>query len=116
MKKVIIGIMSQDKIRKRVLDITRGDYTPKRNEPKVWFPSMKSAAEVLSDQNRALLNMIAEMQPESLTELADVSGRQTSNLSRTLKMMEHYGFVELKKKNKVVKPIAKATEFEIHAA
>jgi predicted transcriptional regulator len=30
--------------------------------------------------------------------------------------MEHYGFVELKKGNKTVKPIVKATEFEIHAA
>ena len=116
MKKIIIGIMSQDNMRKRALDIARGDYTPKRNEPKVWFPSMKSVAEVLSDQNRALLKMIAEIQPESLTELADASGRQASNLSRTLKMMESYGFVELKKKNKTIKPVAKATEFEIHAA
>jgi len=116
MKKIIIGIMSQDNIRKRVLDITRGNYKPKKNEPKVWFPSMKSIAEVLSDQNRALLKMIAEMQPESLTELADASGRQTSNLSRTLKTMEHYGFVKLKKANRSIKPIAIATEFEIHAA
>lgn len=116
MKKIIIGIMSQDNIRQRVLDIARGKYKPKRNEPKVWFPSMKSVAEVLSDQNRALLKMIDEIQPESLTELADASGRQASNLSRTLKTMEHYGFVELKRENKAVKPVAIATEFEIHAA
>jgi len=116
MKKVVIGIMPQDKIRKRVLDIARGVYKPKRNEPKVWFPSMKSVAEVLSDQNRALLRMIAELQPDSLTELADAAGRETSNLSRTLKTMAHYGFVELRKDNRTVKPVAKATEFEIHAA
>lgn len=116
MKKIVIGIMSQDKIRKRILDIARGDYKPKRNEPKVWFPSMKSVAEVLSDQNRALLNMIVEMQPETLTELADAAGRQMSNLSRTLRTMEHYGFVELVKDKRTVKPIVKATEFEIHAA
>ena len=116
MKKIVIGIMSQDKIRKRVLAIARGDYKPKRNEPKIWFPSMKSVAEVLSDQNRALLKMIAEMQPETLTELADAAGRQISNLSRTLKTMEHYGFVELRKNNRSVKPVVKATEFEIHAA
>ena len=116
MKKIVIGLMSQDKIRKRILDIARGDYKPKRNEPKVWFPSMKSVAEVLSDQNRALLNMIVEMQPETLTELADAAGRQMSNLSRTLRTMEHYGFVELVKDKRTVKPIVKATEFEIHAA
>ena len=115
MRKIVIGIMSQDKIRKRILDIARGDYKPKKNEPKVWFPSMKSVAEVLSDQNRALLKMIVEMQPETLTELADAAGRQMSNLSRTLKTMEHYGFVELIKENRTVKPVVKATEFEIHA-
>ncbi|MEN8108490.1 MAG: helix-turn-helix domain-containing protein [Pseudomonadota bacterium] len=106
---------SQDKIRQRVLAIARGEHKPKRNEPKIWFPSMKSMAEVLSDNNRALLKMIAEMQPESLTELADAAGRQPSNLSRTLKTMEHYGFVELRRENNSVKPIVKATEFEIHA-
>ncbi|MFV2059611.1 MAG: MarR family transcriptional regulator [Gammaproteobacteria bacterium] len=116
MKRIIIGIMSQENIRKRIISIANGTYKPGKNEPKVWFPSMKSVAEVLSDQNRALLKMIAEIQPESLKELADAAGRQTSNLSRTLKTMEHYGFVELKKINKVVKPVAKATEFEIHAA
>jgi len=116
MRKVVIGIMPQDKIRKRILAIARGEYKPKKNEPKIWFPSMKSVAEVLSDNNRALLNMIAEIQPESLSELADAAGRKPSNLSRTLKTMEHYGFVELKKRNRSVKPIVKATEFEIHAA
>ena len=102
MKKIVIGIMSQENIRMRVLAIARGDYKPKKNEPKIWFPSMKSVAEVLSDQNRELLRMIAEIQPESLTELADAAGRQPSNLSRTLKTMEHYGFVKLERNNKLV--------------
>jgi len=116
MKKIVIGIMPQDEIRKRVIAIARGEHTPKRNEPKVWFPSMKSVAEVLSDNNRALLRTIAEMQPESMKALAEAVGREPSNLSRTLKTMAHYGFVELIKENRSVKPVVKATEFEIHAA
>ncbi len=116
MKKIVIGIMPQKEIRQRVIAIARGEHTPKRNEPKVWFPSMKSVAEVLSDNNRALLRLIAEMQPESLKALADAVGREPSNLSRTLKTMAHYGFVELVKENRSVKPVVKATEFEIHAA
>lgn len=116
MSKIVIGIMSQDKIRQRVLAIARGEYRPRRNEPRVWFPSMKSLAEVLSDQNRALLRMIAELQPDSLAELADAAGRQAGNLSRTLKTMEHYGFVELRREHKSIRPVVKTTEFEIHAA
>jgi len=116
MKKIVIGIMPQEEMRQRVIAIARGEHTPKRNEPKIWFPSMKSVAEVLSDNNRALLRTIAEMQPESLKALADAVGREPSNLSRTLKTMAHYGFVELVKENRSVKPVVKATEFEIHAA
>jgi len=39
--------------------------------------------------------MIAATHPSSLQELADRTGRKASNLSRTLKTMEHYGFVRL---------------------
>jgi predicted transcriptional regulator len=60
MKKAVIGIMPQARIRERALAIARGEHKPGRNEPKIWFPSMKSMAEVLSDNNRALLKMIAE--------------------------------------------------------
>jgi len=48
--------------------------------------------------------------------LAKATDRQPSNLSRTLKTLANYGFVELKKKDKKIIPVAKATEFEIHAA
>ena len=61
MKKIVIGIMSQDKIRERVLAIAVGEHKPKRNEPKIWFPSMKSVAEVLSNKSSTILKTIAEV-------------------------------------------------------
>jgi predicted transcriptional regulator len=48
MKAIVIGIMPQDKIRERVLSIARGEHKPKSGEPKIWFTSMRSLAEVLS--------------------------------------------------------------------
>lgn len=116
MKAIVIGIMSQEKIRERALAIVRGDYKPKANEPKVWFTSMKSLAEVLSDDNRALLHVMTEMKPQSISELAEATGRKPSNLSRTLKTMSNYGFVDLQRVKNQVRPIAKATEFRIIAA
>jgi predicted transcriptional regulator len=62
---VVIGIQPQDKIRERVLAIARGDYRPKSSDPKVWFTSMRSLAEALSDDNRALLRVIKESKPAS---------------------------------------------------
>jgi predicted transcriptional regulator len=116
MKSIVIGIMPQDKIRARVLKIARGEYKPQAGEPKVWFTSMKSLAEVLSDDNRALLRVIAEARPESISALAQATGRKPGNLSRTLKTMSHYGIVDLKHERNLVRPVAKATEFRILAA
>lgn len=116
MKTTVIGIMPQDKIRERALAIARGDYKPKKGEPKIWFTSMKSLAEVLSDENRALLRLITEIKPASISELADATGRKTSNLSRTLKTMSNYGIVELVRERNQVRPVVKSTEFRIVAA
>lgn len=114
--KLTIGIMPQDKIRERMLAIAKGEYKPKANEPKIWFTSMKSLAEVLSDENRALLRVIQEAKPESISGLAELTGRKQSNLSRTLKTMSSYGLVEMRKENRHIRPVAKATEFQIMAA
>jgi len=116
MKAITIGIMPQAQIRDRVLAIARGDYKPRPGEPRVWFTSMKSLAEVLSDDNRALLKVITETEPESITALAETTGRKPGNLSRTLKTMSHYGIVELKREKNHVRPVVKASEFRIVAA
>ena len=80
MKTIVVGIMPQEKIRERVLAIARGDYKPKATEPKIWFTSMRSLAEVLSDDNRALLKVIQEAKPQSISSLADITGRKPGNL------------------------------------
>jgi len=116
MKKIAIGIMSQEKIRERMLAIAKGEYKPKPGEPKIWFTSMKSLGEVLSDENRALLKTIRDAQPESITGLAALTGRKPGNLSRTLKTMSNYGIVEMRRENRHVRPIVNATEFQILAA
>jgi predicted transcriptional regulator len=76
---------------------------------------MRSLAEVLSDENRALLKVIRDSKPHSVSALAEMTGRKPGNLSRTLKTMSNYGFVEMKRENKHVRPIAKGTEFHIVA-
>lgn len=116
MKKMVIGIASKEAIRARALAIARGDHQPRTSEPRIWFTSMRSLAEVLSDDNRALLRVIREQKPESLSQLAEFTGRAPSNLSRTLKTMERYGLVEMQRKLRTVRPVVTASEFVIRAA
>lgn len=115
MKAIVIGIMPQERIRERVLSIARGEYKPKPSDPKIWFTSMRSLAEVLSDENRGLLKVIQETKPQSISSLAELTGRKPSNLSRTLKTMSNYGFVEMRREKNQVRPVAMATEFRIVA-
>jgi predicted transcriptional regulator len=58
--KLRIGILPQEEIRQRMLRIAAGTYKPTPDEPKIWFTSMRSLAEVLSDESRALLQVIRE--------------------------------------------------------
>lgn len=96
MKTLKVGIADYEQMKARTLAIARGEHRPGKGEPKVWFTSVESFAKVLSQRNRDLLTLIADEQPTSLTQLAQLSGRKKSNLSRTLKTMSRYGFVELK--------------------
>ena len=84
-----------------------------RGQPSVWFPSMSTMAAVLSEDNRALLRLIRDQRPKSLTALAALSGRRVPNLSRSLRMMEGYGLVKLKRDGHGVEPVALATSFKI---
>lgn len=98
MKTLKIGIASYEAMKARTMAVAKGKIKTKRGEPKIWFTSMESFSKVLSDRNRTLLRLIVENQPESMAELADLSGRAKSNLSRTLRTMEGYGLVRLDKK------------------
>jgi len=113
-KKILkIGIISRDDYKKRTIAIAQGQFKPRKDEPKVWFESVQSMAQVLSSENQKLLRIIKEQKPASLKELAVVSGRKRSNLSRTLNTMSRYGIVDLVKQERAVKPIVKITDFKV---
>ena len=108
-----VGILSRQMYAKRSIAIARGEYTPKKGEPKIWFESLRSMAEALSSDNQDLLRLITEKNPQSLAELEQLSGRKKSNLSRTLKMLEGYGIVAVKRQDQRMIPSVKATDFKV---
>ena len=95
MKVLRIGVAPYEHMKARTMAIARGELTPGPDEPKLWFASIESLARVLSDRNRALIDLIIETRPKSLAELEASSGRARSNLSRTLKSMARFGLIEL---------------------
>jgi len=113
-KKILkIGIISREDYKNRTIAIAQGRYKIRKDEPKIWFESIQSMAQVLSSENQKLLKIIKEQKPASLKELELVSGRKRSNLSRTLNTMSRYGIVDLVKQNRAVKPIVITTDFKV---
>jgi predicted transcriptional regulator len=96
-KTLRVGIASYEEMKARTMAVARGERRVVPAEPKVWFTSTESFAKVLSAGNRDLLRVIAERSPGSLDELARITGKAKSNLSRTLKTMAGYGLVRLER-------------------
>jgi predicted transcriptional regulator len=94
-KVLMIGVTSPEYVKRRALEIARGGKR-KPGEPKVWVSSLLSVAKVLSQKNMLLLEMIQAFQPQSMPELAKISGRTKGNLSRSLHRMKRLGLVDLK--------------------
>ena len=53
-----IGVMPSAKFEKRMLDIAVGKYKPNPDEPQIWFNSIKSMTEALSENNIKVLEII----------------------------------------------------------
>ena len=75
MKRCVVGIR-----RPGALEVSARD----KDVPLVWFPSMATMAAWLSEDNQAMLRLICDRRPKSLTQLAELTGRQVPNLSRTI--------------------------------
>jgi predicted transcriptional regulator len=92
------------------LGVVRGKRKLDPSEPKIWvesadssednptdvqFQSLEAGAKLLSAKNRALLRVIAERRPKSVSELATLTHRAEQNLLRTLHKLSAVGLVRL---------------------
>ena len=112
--KARIGIMSEQLIRVRAIAIAQGKYKPAKDEPKIWYTSLNGISQILNPDNVALLRLIERERPDSVSALAELSGRNKSNLPNTLKGLSDKGFVRLEKgPGRSLKPVALFTDFEI---
>ncbi len=98
--------------KKFTLDVVKGKRQVDPNEPRIWvesadpadtavreiqFHSLEAGVKLLSAKNRALLRLIAERHPKSVSELAVLAGRAEQNVLRTLHKLSAVGLVRLDK-------------------
>ncbi len=113
MKKVRIGIMPEERIRKYVMDVTSGKIKPNDDMPKIWCTSIESACEILNQENVDLLILMDKEKPATLSELSDLSGYSVRHLVKELNKLWNKGFVSCESKVDSACPEALYTTFEI---
>ena len=60
-----------------------------------------------------MLDVIRQTNPNSISELAQLTGRKQGNLSRTLKTMSRYGLVRMEKNQRSLRPVVLADSYQL---
>jgi len=91
-----IKVQSLTSLRDEMLAIARGEKAAPADAGGVSFDSLQSVADLLTFENRRLLSIIRNQKPQSVAQLAELSGRSQPNVTRALKRLEMARFVVFK--------------------
>ena len=83
-------------LREEMKEVARGERLVPKDAGGTTFDSVEALLRLLTPQNRELLAIIRDKKPQSIAELAELTGRAQPNLTRTLGKLVAIGFVRLK--------------------
>ncbi|EOW9186926.1 transcriptional regulator [Vibrio cholerae] len=90
-----------------------GKVAYEESSPLFLFESLAALSQLLSNEDFELLNLIAREKPNSLDELAEMSGRSIQDVTHTFEALSSKGFAHIEMKGGKPRPIALFTTFEI---
>lgn len=76
--------------------VARGERPAPADAAMSSFNSVDALLRLLTPENRELLAVIRDRKPQSIAELAEITGRAAPNLTRTLAKLEAVGFVQMR--------------------
>ena len=109
-----VKIQGHAALRKEMKAVARGNKAAPRDAGGISFDSVDALLRLLTPQNRALLAVIRDKKPQSIAELAELTGRAAPNLTRTLGKLEAIGFVRLTSVNRRKIPTAAVRSLKIN--
>ena len=83
-------------LREEMRAVARGERPAPADAGRPTFESVEALLHLLTPHNRQLLATIRDRKPQSVTELAELTGRAQPNLTRTLAKLEGAGFITMK--------------------
>ena len=109
-----IKIQGHASLREEMKAVARGEKPAPKDAGTPSFDSVEALLRLLTPQNRELLAVIRDKKPQSIAELALLTGRAPPNLTRTLGKLEAIGFVRLKSVNRRKIPTATVHSLQIN--
>lgn len=94
-----VKIQGHASLRNEMKAVARGEKIAPKDAGKISFDSVTTVMRILSPENRELLAVIRDKKPQSIAELAKLTGRASPNLTRTLGKLQAIGFVHLESVN-----------------
>lgn len=93
-------IQSLDSLEKEMRAVARGEKPAPADAARASFNSAEALIRLLTPENRTLLAIIRKRHPQSIAELESLTGRASSNLTRTLTKLEAAGLVKMETINR----------------
>lgn len=108
-------IQNLDALEKEMREVARGEKPAPKDAAQPSLNSIEALMRLLTPENRQLLSVIRDRHPQSIAELANLTGRAASNLTRTLTKLEAAGLISMKivDKRKIPTPIIQKLHLEI---
>jgi predicted transcriptional regulator len=88
-------IQSMNDLEDEMRAAARGEKPTPADVARPSFESVDALIRLLTPENRRLLAIIRDRKPQSINELAEITGRAAPNLTRTLAKLEAVGFVRM---------------------
>lgn len=88
-------IQSMDDLEGEMRAVARGEKPAPADAARKSFESVEVLTRLLTPENRTLMATIRDRKPQSIAELAKITGRAASNLTRTLAKLEAVGFLRM---------------------
>ena len=89
-------IQSHDELKAETMAVARGEKPAPKDAALPSFNSIDALLRLLTPENRQLLAVIRDREPQSISELSGMTGRAQPNLTRTLAKLEAVGFVKMR--------------------
>ena len=106
-------IQNHGSLRRQMKAVARGVRVAPKNAATPSCESVSALLRLLTPANRALLAVIRDKKPQSIAELAELTGRAQPNLTRTLGKLQAVGFVHMKRVRRRKVPVAAVQSFRI---